>query len=142
PHRPADRAPRDLLMSQVLTRDLAGERRIDGEAKVSGRMRYTADHRREHALWAAFIGSPHARAKVRRVDVSAAAAMPGVRAIITGADVGDRRIGRQLLDWPILAGDEVRFIGDRIAAVAAESREEAEGAARAIRVDYDVLPAI
>ncbi len=119
-----------------------GERRVDGEAKVSGRMRYTADHRREHALWAAFVGSPYARAKVRHVDVSTASAMPGVRAIITGADVGDRRIGRQILDWPILAAEEVRFIGDRVAAVAADSREQAEAAARAIHVEYEVLEPI
>jgi CO/xanthine dehydrogenase Mo-binding subunit len=129
------------MTNQLIAPDL-NEHRVDGAAKVSGRMHYTADHRREHALWAAFVGSPHARAKVRRVDVSAASTMSGVRAIITGADVGDRRIGRQILDWPILAAEDVRFIGDRVAAVAAESREEAEAAARTIEVEYDVLEPI
>ena len=118
------------------------ERRLDGEAKVTGRMHYTADKHREGALWAAFASSPFARAKVRRVDVREAHSMSGVRAIITGADVGDLRIGRQIYDWPILARDDVRFIGDRVAAVAAESREEAEAAARAIHVEYEVLPPI
>jgi CO/xanthine dehydrogenase Mo-binding subunit len=118
------------------------ERRVDGEAKVTGRMQYTADKRREGALWSAFVGSPFAYAKVRHVDVREASVMPGVRAIITGAEVGHLCIGRQIYDWPILARDDVRFIGDRVAAVAAETREEAEAAARAIRVEYDVLPPI
>lgn len=93
-------------------------------------------------LWAAYAVSPHAHARIRAIDVNAARRMPGVHVVITGADIGERRLGRQILDWPVLAVDTVRFIGDRVAAVAARTREEAEAAARAIDVRYDVLPAV
>ncbi|HEV8021622.1 MAG TPA: xanthine dehydrogenase family protein molybdopterin-binding subunit [Candidatus Lustribacter sp.] len=118
------------------------ERRVEGREKVSGRTKYAADMRRPDTLWAAYAASPHPHARIRAIDVAAARSMPGVRAVLTGADIGLHRMGRQLLDWPVLAVDTVRFIGDRVAAVAAETREAAEAAARAIDVDYDVLPAV
>jgi len=118
------------------------ETRVDGREKVSGRLAYTADVTRPGALWAAFATSPHAHARIVRVDVSAARALPGVRAVLTGADIGVRRLGRQLYDWPVLACDVVRFIGDRVAAVAADTREAAEAAVRAIAVTYEELPAV
>jgi CO/xanthine dehydrogenase Mo-binding subunit len=68
--------------------------------------------------------------------------MSGVRAVLTGADIGLKLLGRQILDWPVLAVDTVRFIGDRVVAVAAETREAAEVASRAIVVEYDELPAV
>lgn len=123
-------------------RFVAHERRVDGWGKVTGQMRYAADVQRPNALWAAFAASPFARARIRRVDVAAAKAMPGVRAILTGAEIGDRRAGRQIFDWPLLARDEVRFIGDRVAAVAADTREQAEAAVLAIEVAYEELPAV
>jgi CO/xanthine dehydrogenase Mo-binding subunit len=118
------------------------ERRVEGREKVSGRTKYAADMRRPDALWAAFAASPHPHARIRSIDVAAARSMPGVRAVLTGADIGLRRLGRQIMDWPVLAVDTVRFIGDRVAAVAAETREAAEAAAGAIGVHYDVLPAV
>jgi CO/xanthine dehydrogenase Mo-binding subunit len=118
------------------------ERRVDGHEKVSGRAKYTADLVRPETLWAAYSGSPYAHARIRSIDVSAARAIPGVRAIVTGADIGLKLLGRQILDWPVLAIDTVRFIGDRVAAVAAETREAAAEAARAIVVHYDELPAV
>lgn len=118
------------------------ERRVEGRDKVSGRTKYTADMRRPETLWAAYAASPHPHARIRSIDAAAARNMPGVRVVLTGADIGLVRLGRQLLDWPVLAVDTVRFIGDRVAAVAAETREAAEAAARAIAVEYEVLPAV
>jgi CO/xanthine dehydrogenase Mo-binding subunit len=125
-------------------RDLfeTGEARIDGREKVSGRAAYTADYSRPGMLWAAFVKSPFAHARIRSISTDEARAVEGVRAIITGQDIGPKLFGRRLADWPILAVDKVRFIGDRIAAVAAETREAAEEAARLVSVDYDELPAI
>ncbi len=113
------------------------ETRVDGRAKVSGREQYTADVTRPHTLWAAYALSPYASAAIVSIDVRAARAMPGVRAVLTAGDIGHVRFGRQLADWPVLASEVVRFAGERVAAVAAETREAAEAAARAIAVRYD-----
>jgi CO/xanthine dehydrogenase Mo-binding subunit len=115
------------------------ETRVDGLAKVTGRMQYTADITRPGTLWAAFTTSPYAHARILAIDTSAARAVPGVRAVITADDVGHRRFGRQLHDWPVLAFDRVLLIGDRVAAVAADTREAAEEAARRIDVQYEEL---
>jgi CO/xanthine dehydrogenase Mo-binding subunit len=117
------------------------ERRIEGHEKVSGRLQYTADVRRPNPLWAAFAISPIAYGRIRNIDATAARALPGVRAVLTAADIGQRRVGRNLYDWPVLCYDVVRFIGDRVAAVAADTREIAEQAAALIEVDYEELPA-
>jgi CO/xanthine dehydrogenase Mo-binding subunit len=68
--------------------------------------------------------------------------MPGVRAVITGADVKPARLGRRLQDWPALVWDRARFVGDRVAAVAADTTEQAEAAALAVDVEYEELPAV
>jgi CO/xanthine dehydrogenase Mo-binding subunit len=115
------------------------ERRVDGRDKVSGRMQYTADIKRPGMLWAAFATSPYAHARIRSVDVRAAREVEGVRAVLTADDIGRLRFGRQLHDWPVLAFDRVLMIGDRIAAVAAETREAAEEAARRVVVDFEEL---
>lgn len=117
------------------------ESRIEGRAKVTGTARYAMDVVVPGALWAAFVGSPYPHARVLRIDASRALAMPGVRAVVTGADTAPARFGRRLQDWPVLAHDRARFIGDRVAAVAADTRELAEEAARAIDVEYEELPA-
>jgi CO/xanthine dehydrogenase Mo-binding subunit len=118
------------------------ERRIDGREKVSGSAAYSADFALDGMLWAAFVISPLAHAKIVSIDTSAARAMSGVRAVLTGADIGERRFGRILFDWPVLAYDAVRFIGDHVAAVAAETPEIARAAAAAIDVRYAELPAL
>jgi CO/xanthine dehydrogenase Mo-binding subunit len=118
------------------------EIRIEGRDKVSGRLKYTADIVRPNTLWAAFTTSPHAHARVVRIDTTAAKAVPGVKAVLTAADIGIRRVGRNIMDWPVLAYDTVRLIGDRVAAVAAETREAAEEAARLVEVEYEELPAV
>ena len=69
-----------------------------------------------------------------------ARAIAGVRAVLTGADIGHRLFGRFVCDYPVLASETVRFIGDRVVAIAAETREIAEMAARAVEVRYETLP--
>ena len=118
------------------------EWRVEGRDKVTGAARYAADITRPGMLHAAFAGSPYSHARVVSVDVTAARALPGVRAVITGADVRPARFGRRLQDWPVLAWDRVRFMGDRVAAVAADTLEAAEQAVAAIAVEYDELPAV
>ena len=115
------------------------ETRVDGRDKVTGRLQYTADMRRPQTLWAAFATSPFAHARIVAIDTAAALAVPGVRAVLTADDIGRRRFGRQLHDWPVLAFDRVLMIGDRVAAVAAETREAAEEAARLVDVTYEEL---
>jgi len=118
------------------------ESRIEGREKVTGTARYAMDIAVPGALWAAFVGSPHPHARVMRVDATRALAMPGVRAVITGKDTAPARFGRRLQDWPVLAHDRARFIGDRVAALAADTRDQAEAAARAIDVEYEELPPV
>ena len=118
------------------------ERRVEGDEKVTGAAKYSADFRREGMLHAAFVASPYAHALITHVDTTAARAVPGVRAVITGADVKPARFGRRLQDWPVLVWDRARFVGDRVAAVAADTLEAAEAAAALVDVTYEELPAI
>jgi xanthine dehydrogenase YagR molybdenum-binding subunit len=107
-------------------RSLIGRRiaRVDGPDKVTGRARFTHDVRREGLLYARILRCPHARARIRHVDVSAAREMPGVKAVRV---IQDR-------------GAEVQWALDEVAVVAATSDRIARDAVRAIRVHYEVLP--
>jgi CO/xanthine dehydrogenase Mo-binding subunit len=118
------------------------ERRVEGREKVSGRAQYSADLQRPGMLWAAFVTSPHAHARIVRIDTAAAKAMPGVRAVLTGADIGEVRFGAVLADWPVLAWERVRLVGEYVVAVATDTREAAEAAAAAVEVVYAELPPI
>jgi CO/xanthine dehydrogenase Mo-binding subunit len=118
------------------------EARIDGRGKVSGKTKYTADFAREGMLWAAFVASPYAHAKIVKIDTSAATAMAGVHAVLTGADVGERFFGCVLKDWPVLAYERVKFVGEYVVAIAADSPAIAEAAAAAVDVEYEELPAV
>src|SRR5215469_13932439 len=108
------------------TKRLIGTRvpRVDGLAKASGKMKYPSDVRPEGTLFGVMLYSPHAHAKVKSIDISAAEKMPGVKAVIAIAD----------------PGKTLRYHGDDVAAVAAETEEQARDAVRAIKVDYEVLP--
>ena len=117
----------------------APEVRIEGREKVRGEAVFAADVRREGMLWAAFVASPFAHARIVRIDTSCAVAMPGVRAVLTGHDIGEHYFGRSLCDWPVLAIDRVLFIGQSVVAIAADSREQAEAAALTVEVEYDEL---
>lgn len=119
-----------------------GEYRVEGREKVSGRAQYAADFTLPGMLWAAFVTSPYPHARVIEVDTSAARRMPGVHTILTGTDLAGRYFGRRLQDWPVLAHEVVRFVGDYVAAVAADSPEHAETAAGAVAVTYAELPAV
>src|SRR5581483_5457477 len=79
-------------------------------------------------------------ARIRTIDADAARAMPGVHAVLSGADIGEQYFGMMLADWPVLAVDEVHMIGQYVAVVAADTAAQAEAAAAAIDVTYDELP--
>jgi carbon-monoxide dehydrogenase large subunit len=86
--------------------------------------------------------SPLAHARIRAINTSRALALDGVRAVITARDIPDRLWGRRLQDVPVLAQDRVRFIGEKVAAVAADDAQTAERAAALVDVDYQELPAV
>src|SRR5439155_13818414 len=116
--------------------------RAEGPDKVTGRATYTADVALSGTLYAAILRSPHPHARIRNIDTAAARAMPGVRAVITGQDAPGLLVGKVMRDMPVLCWDRVRFVGDRVAAVAADTLDAAEAAVAAIRVDYEELPAV
>ena len=116
--------------------------RAEAGDKVSGQTIYAADVKLPGLLWAKILRSPHPHARIVRVDTSKAETVPGVKAIITGADVRGLYVGKQIRDLPVLCWDKVRFIGDRVAAVAAETVDAAEEAIQLIDVEYELLPAV
>ena len=116
---------------------------VDGAEKVTGRARYAIDVAPPNTLWCKFLRSPYAHARVLRLDASRALDLPGVHAVLTGDEVRDLRSGNLYVDEPILASwDRLRFIGDKVAAVAAEDEEIAEAALGLIEVTYEELPAL
>lgn len=102
--------------------------RVDGVAKVSGTAQYVADMELPGMLHAKVLRSPHPHARLLEVDVSRAAALPGVTAVATRDDLGGLNpcYGAVVEDQPVLAMDRVRCVGDVVAAVAAEELEIAE----------------
>ncbi len=117
-------------------------RKIDAPAKVSGAAMYTCDLHRPRMLHAALLGSPHPHARIVRYDTSAARALPGVRAVLTAEDLPAENIGNSVRDEPILARGKTRYVGDPVAAVAAESAAIARAAVQLIEVEYEELPAV
>jgi CO/xanthine dehydrogenase Mo-binding subunit len=117
--------------------------RVDGVAKVTGKAVYAADVPLTGVLWGKVLHSPYAHARILKIDTAAARALPGVVAVITGADTGSGMYGRQTVrDVPPLARDRVRFFGERVAAVAAEDEDTAQRAIDLIEVEYEELPAV
>ncbi len=114
--------------------------RSDAPPKTRGAFAYASDLVREGMLHGATVRSPHARARIVRVDVSAALAMPGVVRVLTSADLPTReRFGLMRSDQPVLADGVVRYCGEPVALVAAEDAERARAAAAAVRVEYEQL---
>jgi CO/xanthine dehydrogenase Mo-binding subunit len=116
--------------------------RYDGLAHVTGRTQYVDDVRVHGALWTKALRSPHHSAAIRSIDTSKAEAIPGVHAIVTAKDVPHNVYGHlEALgvpaDEPLLAADDVRWKGQPIAAVAAESEEIAQAAVEAIEIELD-----
>src|SRR2546422_2135385 len=114
---------------------------IQGPDKVAGRTRFTADMNVPGMLWGKILRSPHPHARIRRIDAAAAWSVTGVKAVVTREDAPGYLMGKVLRDMPVLCWDRVRYIGDRVAAVTAETPEAADEALLRIDVDYEVLPA-
>src|SRR5688572_24835417 len=116
--------------------------RTDNTDKVTGAARYTSDVLLPGTLWAKSLRSPHSHARIKRIDTARAERAPGVRAVLTGNDVRGILYGRRYRDISVLAQDRVRFMGERIAAVAAETLEQAENALELVQIEYEELPAV
>ena len=116
--------------------------RQDGRDKVTGSGRYAADLTITGMLHGAFRVADVPHARIRRIDTTAARALPGVHAVITAADVPEVRYGAFLKDRTLFARDVVRWEGDLIAAVAAATPEIAAQAAALIDIDLEPLPAL
>jgi len=122
--------------------------RVDARAKVTGEAKYPADFSMPNMLHAKLLFSREVHARVREIDLTEANAVPGVLAILTAADVPHNVYGLQTPDQPVLCGpgssqpgaDVVRWIGDQVALVVAETEEAAATARDLIRVDYEALP--
>ncbi len=116
--------------------------RPDAFLKASGTAKYASDYLMPGTLTAKVLRSPHAHARIMSIDTSKAKALPGVVAVITAADLPKVLTGRWLKDRSALAWDEVRHVGEAVAAVAAVDEEAAEEALDLINVIYEVLPAV
>ena len=131
-------------------------KRKEDQRFLTGTGRYVDDLPLARATYAYFLRSPHAHAKIKSIDVSAAKAMPGVVEIFTGKDIADAKVGGLICGWvvkdkhgephkapphPVMALDTVRYVGDPVAMVVANSHDEAKDAAEAIQIDYDEKPA-
>ncbi len=116
--------------------------RADGRLKLAGQAEFTGDIRLPGMLYAAVLHSPVAHARIVSVDTTAAEELDGVHAILTGDDLADLDpyYGHALRDRPIVAIGKVRFTGEPVAVVAAETQAQADLAVTRIAVDYDELP--
>ncbi|MFZ8940530.1 MAG: xanthine dehydrogenase family protein molybdopterin-binding subunit [Gemmobacter sp.] len=132
-------------------------KRKEDKRFITGKGRYTDDIRMENQAYAAFVRSPHAHARVTGIDRAAAEAMEGVSAVLTGPELVADKIGNLICGWAItskdgsgmkmgpwsaLATDKVRYAGDAVAVVIAETPAAARLAAEAVAVDYAELPAV
>lgn len=124
---------------------------------ITGRGRYVDDIKMPGTSYAHFVRSQHAHAKIKSIDVSAAKAMPGVIDVLTGQQIVDDKVGNLICGWaihskdgsamkmgawPAMAPETVRFVGQAVAVVIAESKNLARDAAEAVVVDYEELPAV
>ncbi|NMN56419.1 carbon-monoxide dehydrogenase large subunit [Xanthobacter sp. SG618] len=135
----------------------AAVRRKEDHRFITGKGRYTDDLDRPGQAYAYFVRSPYAHARIRHIDPTAAKAMPGVVDVLTGADIGADGLGDLICGWmihskdgspmkmgshPALAKEKVRYVGDHVAVVIAETLNEAKDAALAVEVEYELLPAV
>ena len=115
---------------------------MGGYDRITGRSVYAGDVRLTGMCHAVVVRSPHAHARILAIDTTEATGSSGVLAVATGADLTRNLFGRRVRDIPLLANELVRFVGERVAAVVAETRSEAERAAARIRVEYDPMDAV
>ena len=116
--------------------------RVEGPAKVRGEAQYTADVVLPGMIWGKVLRSPLPHARIVRIDTREAEQMPGILSVLTAQDLPDRLTGRRVYDMPVLAKDRVRFIGEKVAVVAAEDPDRAEDAVARIEVEYEEMPAV
>ncbi|MDH4172559.1 MAG: xanthine dehydrogenase family protein molybdopterin-binding subunit [Betaproteobacteria bacterium] len=124
---------------------------------LTGAGQYTDDVTLPHQTHAAFVRSPHGHAKIKSVNAAKAKAAPGVLAVYTGEDIAAAKLGGLPCGWlitdvngqpmkepphPVLAQGKVRYVGDQVAVVIAETQDQARDAAELVQVDYEVLPAV
>ena len=134
----------------------ASVRRKEDHRFITGKGRYTDDINRQGQAHAYFLRSPHAHATIKSIDLAKAKAMPGVVAILTGEDIAADKVGGLICGWmihskdgspmkagahPVLAQGKVRYVGDHVAMVIADTVAQAKDAAEAINVDYEPLRA-
>ncbi len=118
-------------------------RSVDGPGKVTGRLKYAGDMTMPGMLHVQVLRSPHPHARIVSIDTTAAETMAGVAGVITSADVpGEDGFGVIINDQPVLARGKVRYVGEAVAAVAAEDPLSAKRALAAIKVVYQQLPAV
>ena len=120
------------VVGQAVTRE-------DGPDIVSGKTIYPADIIIPGMIWGKVLRSHFPHARILHIDTSRAMGLTGVRAVITGTDVAGMRVGRALRDTPLLAEEKVRFVGEKVAAVAADDPETADEALTLIDVEYEEL---
>ena len=117
--------------------------RTDDLGKVTGKLMYGADYPQGGFLHGKILRSPHPHALIKAIQVEKARELDGVAAVLTGKDVPGRNgFGAILPDQPVICTDKVRFVGDGVALVAAETDEIALEALSLIRVEYEILPAV
>lgn len=115
--------------------------RIDGKDKVTGRLKFMGDMQMENMAFAALVHPPIAHANIRSIDTSEAESFPGVVRVVTAKDIpGINLHGLLRKDQPVLCDEKVRYLGDSVAVVVAESKQAASEAAKLVKVDYQPLP--
>lgn len=116
--------------------------RSDGRAKVSGEAVYGVDHAEPGMIWGALVRSPVSSGRITRLDTADAARMAGVHTVLTAADAPDVRAGWVLRDQTLFATDRVSYEGQPVAAIAADTLEQARAAAAAVHLEIEPLPAV
>ncbi len=132
--------PETLAPLQVIGRPMP---RPDAVLKVTGKALYSDDFAFPGMLHARTLRAKHPHARILKIDTSKAKALPGVHAVLTADDIpGEKNHGLVIYDWPALAVDKVRYIGDPVAIVAADTRDIATAALDLIEVEYEPLPVV
>ncbi len=155
--KPADRKKRKVLTQERVAvqplvelqvgppRSVVGQSipRTDAQAKVTGKLKYAADYPEEGFLHGKILRSPYPHARIKSIHLEKARNLPGVAAVLTAGDVpGRKTFGPFIPDQPVICEDKVRYVGDAVALVAAESERIANQALALIDVEYEPLPAV
>jgi aerobic carbon-monoxide dehydrogenase large subunit len=132
----------------------ASVKRKEDQRFITGKGQYTDDINLKDQTYGYFVRSPHAHAKIKSISTAKAAKMPGVVGIFTGEDIANDKLGGLICGWmihskdgspmkagphPVLAQEKVRYVGDHVALVVAETKDQAKAAAAAVQVSYDTL---